>query len=72
MENLLCIVTEHLLSIEPQLVAAIPPPAKRVENMIELIRDQGVLSLPLTKPSYQESDADAQLHILRNERSPKL
>ena len=31
-ENLLCIVKEHLLSIEPQLVAAIPPPAKRVKN----------------------------------------
>ena len=27
-ENLLCIVKEHLLSIEPQLVAAIPPPAE--------------------------------------------
>ena len=32
-ENLLCIVKEHLLSIEPQLVAAIPPPAKRVKNI---------------------------------------
>ena len=31
-ENLLCIVEEHLLSIEPQLAAAIPPPAKRVKN----------------------------------------
>ena len=37
-ENLLCIVKEHLLSIEPQLVAAILPPAKRVKNMIERSR----------------------------------
>ena len=32
MQNLMRIVQEHLLSIEPQLVAAIPPPAKRVKN----------------------------------------
>ena len=31
-QNLMCIMKEHLLSIEPQLVAAIPPPAKRVKN----------------------------------------
>ena len=30
MQNLMHIVQKHLLSIEPQLVAAIPPPAKRV------------------------------------------
>ena len=30
-QNLKCIVKEHLLSIEPQLVAAIPLPAKRVK-----------------------------------------
>lgn len=28
-KQLQCIVKEHLLSIEPQLVAAIPPPTKR-------------------------------------------
>ena len=28
-KNLQCILKEHLLSIEPQLLAAIPPPAKR-------------------------------------------
>ena len=32
MQNLMRIVQEHLLSIEPQLVAAIPLPAKRVKN----------------------------------------
>jgi len=31
-KNLQCIVKEHLLSIEPQLLAAIPPPAKRIKN----------------------------------------
>ena len=36
MQNLMCIVKEHLLSIEPQLVAAIPPPAKRVKNTIAM------------------------------------
>ena len=35
-QNLKCIVKEHLLSIEPQLVAAIPPPAKRVKNTIAM------------------------------------
>ena len=33
MQNLMCIVKEHLLSIEPQLVAAIPPPAKNTIAM---------------------------------------
>ena len=33
MQNLMCIVKEHLLSIEPQLVAAIPPPAKNTVAM---------------------------------------
>ena len=32
MQNLMCIVKEHLRSIEPQLVAAIPPPTMRVKN----------------------------------------
>ena len=32
MQNLMCIVKEHLRSIESQLVAAIPPPAMRVKN----------------------------------------
>ena len=31
-KNLQCILKEHLLSIEPQLLAAIPPPAKRIKN----------------------------------------
>ena len=31
-KNLKCIVKEHLLSIEPELVAAIPPPAKRAKD----------------------------------------
>ena len=31
-KNLQCIFKEHLLSIEPQLLAAIPPPAKRIKN----------------------------------------
>ena len=31
-QNLKCIVKERLLSIEPQLVAAIPPPDKRAIN----------------------------------------
>ena len=35
-QNLKCIVKEHLLSIEPQLVAAIPPPAKRVKNTMAM------------------------------------
>ena len=35
-QKLKCIVKEHLLSIEPQLVAAIPPPAKRVKNTIAM------------------------------------
>ena len=35
-QNLKCIMKEHLLSIEPQLVAAIPPPAKRVKNTIAM------------------------------------
>ena len=35
-QNLKCILKEHLLSIEPQLVAAIPPPAKRVKNTIAM------------------------------------
>ncbi|KAL5491856.1 hypothetical protein EMCRGX_G017221 [Ephydatia muelleri] len=35
-QNLMCTVREHLLSIEPQLVAAIPPPAKRVKNTIAM------------------------------------
>lgn len=35
-KNLTCIVKEHLLSIEPQLVAAIPPPAKRVKNTMAM------------------------------------
>ena len=30
-KKLQCIVKEHLLSIEPQIVAAIPPPAKRIK-----------------------------------------
>ena len=33
MQNLMCIVKEYLLSIEPQLVAAIPPPAKNTIAM---------------------------------------
>ena len=34
MQNLIsmCVVKEHLRSIESQLVAAIPPPAMRVKN----------------------------------------
>ena len=32
MQNLMCIVKEHLRSIESQLVAAIPPPAMKVKN----------------------------------------
>ncbi|KAL5487179.1 hypothetical protein EMCRGX_G019751 [Ephydatia muelleri] len=35
-QNLMCTVREHLLSTEPQLVAAIPPPAKRVKNTIAM------------------------------------
>ena len=30
-KQLQCIVKEHLLSIEPQIVAAIPPPTKRIK-----------------------------------------
>ena len=35
-KNLVSIVKEHLLSIEPTLLAAIPPPAKRVKRTTAL------------------------------------
>ena len=31
-QHLLCIVKEHLISISPQVVAAIPPPKKRIKS----------------------------------------
>ena len=31
-KHLLCIVKEHLISISPQVVAAIPPPQKRIKS----------------------------------------
>ena len=31
-QHLLCIVKEHLISIFPQVVAAIPPPKKRIKS----------------------------------------
>ena len=39
-QNLKCIMKEHLLSIEPQLVAAIPPPAidNRVATLLSMLR----------------------------------
>ena len=31
-QHLLCIVKEHLISISPEVVAAIPPPQKRIKS----------------------------------------
>ena len=31
-QHLLCIVKEHVISISPQVVAAIPPPKKRIKT----------------------------------------
>ena len=42
MQNLMRIVQEHLLSIEPQLVAAIPPPAKRVRINTNSVQAQSI------------------------------
>ena len=36
-KQLQCIVKEHLLSIEPQIVAAIPPPTKRNLTLLTII-----------------------------------